>query len=113
MRPNEADYPGLCRVVWHDHIKEMTDLRAAERERCMIVVFELERALRALLNPDKINVASLGNAVPHLHWHVIPRFRDDRHYPGAIWAAPLRAGTIRALPEQFDELLRSQLKNLG
>jgi len=113
VRPNEADYPGLCRVVWHDHIKEMTDLRAAERERCMIVVFELERALRALLNPDKINVASLGNAVPHLHWHVIPRFRDDRHYPGAIWAAPLREGTIRALPEQFDELLRSQLKNLG
>ena len=50
----------------------------------------VEAALRELLHPDKINLASLGNMTPHLHWHVIPRFRDDPHFPNAIWSAPLR-----------------------
>ncbi|MCZ7565749.1 MAG: HIT family protein [Burkholderiales bacterium] len=88
---DEPDYPGFCRVVLARHVREMTDLAPAERERLMRVVFAVEAALRALLAPDKVNLASLGNAVPHLHWHVIPRFRDDRHFPSPVWAAPARA----------------------
>jgi diadenosine tetraphosphate (Ap4A) HIT family hydrolase len=42
------------------------------------------------MQPDKMNLASLGNMTPHVHWHVVPRFRDDRHYPNPIWAAPRR-----------------------
>ena len=38
---------------------------------------------RDACEPDKMNLASLGNMTPHVHWHVIPRFRDDRHFPGA------------------------------
>jgi len=57
----------------------------------MRAVFATEQALREALAPDKVNLASLGNVVPHLHWHVIPRFRDDRHFPAPIWAAPARA----------------------
>jgi diadenosine tetraphosphate (Ap4A) HIT family hydrolase len=53
-------------------------------------VFALEAALRELLRPDKINLASLGNMTPHLHWHVIPRFRDDPHFPNPIWGARQR-----------------------
>jgi diadenosine tetraphosphate (Ap4A) HIT family hydrolase len=41
-----------------------------------------------------MNLASLGNMTPHVHWHVIPRFEDDRHYPGPIWAAPKRAAAV-------------------
>ena len=52
----------------------------------------------AFVNPDKINLASLGNMVPHLHWHVIPRFRDDRHFPEPIWGAPQRNGAVHAAP---------------
>lgn len=52
----------------------------------MNVVFAVESALRTLVAPDKINLAALGNMVPHLHWHVIPRWHDDSHFPGAIWA---------------------------
>ncbi|MNC89752.1 hypothetical protein D3C83_57330 [compost metagenome] len=56
----------------------------------MRVVFGVEAGLRELLRPDKINLASLGNAVPHLHWHVIPRFRNDPHFPSPIWASAAR-----------------------
>ena len=84
------DYPGFCRVIWQAHVREMTDLSAADRRHLMAVVFATEAALRVSYRPDKINLASFGNVVPHLHWHVIPRFADDRHFPAPIWATPER-----------------------
>ena len=88
----DPDYPGFCRVILNRHVKEMTDLPAAERLHLMRTVFAVETALRELLHPEKVNLASLGNQVPHLHWHVIPRFADDKHFPDPVWAAALRAG---------------------
>lgn len=69
----------------------MTDLDPGERDRLMHVVWQCERVMRDVLAPDKINVASFGNAVPHLHWHVVARWRDDLRFPGAVWA-PVIAG---------------------
>lgn len=86
----DADYPGFCRVVWQDHVREMTDLAPAERERLMTIVWAVETTLRATLAPIKVNLASLGNVVPHLHWHVIPRFAEDPHFPDPIWVAKKR-----------------------
>ena len=83
---DDSDYPGFCRVILERHMSEMTDLSAPERERLMDAVFAAEAVLREVLAPDKINLASLGNVVPHLHWHVIPRYRDDPHFPNPIWA---------------------------
>lgn len=105
---DDADYPGFCRVILNAHVKEMTDLAEAERMRLMTVVFAVESAVREVLQPDKINLASLGNMVPHVHWHVIPRFADDRHFPDAIWAAPRRAGT-RDMPGDVRALLTDAL----
>jgi len=93
---DEAGYPGFCRVIWHAHIKEMTDLAEADRAHLMHMVFVVEKALRELLQPDKVNLASLGNAVPHLHWHVIPRYCDDSHFPNPIWGVSVRPP--RAVP---------------
>lgn len=94
----EPGYAGYCRVIWNAHVKEMTDLTEAERAHYMRVVFTLESALREQLRPDKINLASLGNATPHLHWHVIARFRDDPHFPNAVWGAPCRPRTTAENP---------------
>ena len=86
----EPGYPGFCRVIWETHVKEMTDLSDADRIHLMEVVFAVESVLRETLQPDKINLASLGNLVPHLHWHVIPRYTDDPHFPQPIWTNPQR-----------------------
>ena len=94
VRPAVEGYPGFLRVIVNRHVKEMTDL--AERERLMRVVFACESALRQTYRPDKVNLASFGNVVPHVHWHVIARFADDAHFPDAIWAAPKRAAKARA-----------------
>lgn len=84
----DVDYPAFTRVIWHAHCAEMTDLSPAEREALMRVVWEAEAVLREVFEPDKINLASFGNMVPHLHWHLIPRWRDDRHFPEPVWGAP-------------------------
>ncbi|AXE30232.1 HIT family protein [Chromobacterium phragmitis] len=96
---DEPGYPGFCRVVWKSHVKEMTDLSAADRQHLMDWVWRAEAAIRQTMRPAKINLASLGNVVPHLHWHVIPRFEDDAHFPSPIWAAPRREAPARGGPD--------------
>jgi diadenosine tetraphosphate (Ap4A) HIT family hydrolase len=107
----DDDYPGFCRVVLQRHVKEMTDLAAAERARLMDAVFAAETALRELMRPDKVNLASLGNMTQHLHWHVIPRFHDDRHFPQPVWAQAARPRPSRRAPEAraLSALLRARL----
>ena len=95
----DADYPAFCRVIWHGHVKEMTDLAPADRAHVMDWVYRTEAALRTLLNPDKINLASFGNMVPHLHWHVIPRFADDKHFPQPLWGLAQRDGVAHGMPQ--------------
>jgi diadenosine tetraphosphate (Ap4A) HIT family hydrolase len=86
----EADYPGFARVVWHAHVREMSDLADDDRLLLNDAVWKLEQAVREVMQPLKVNVASLGNVVPHLHWHVIPRYADDPHFPAPVWAQAVR-----------------------
>ncbi|HWL30113.1 MAG TPA: HIT family protein [Burkholderiaceae bacterium] len=104
---DDSAYPGYTRVIWHDHIAEMTDLPTAHRDELMHIVWQVERALRTCLGPDKVNLAQFGNMVPHLHWHIIPRWRADSHFPEAIWAPrPSRSDTqIAAWSSQKAALL--------
>jgi diadenosine tetraphosphate (Ap4A) HIT family hydrolase len=96
VRVDEPAYPGFCRVILKRHATEMTDLEEAERQALMAVVYAVEAAVRETMQPDKMNLASLGNMTPHVHWHVIPRFRDDRHFPTPVWAVPQRDGEVPA-----------------
>jgi diadenosine tetraphosphate (Ap4A) HIT family hydrolase len=109
---DDANYPGFCRVILNAHIKEMTDLPPEQRQRLMTVVFAVETAVREIVQPDKINLASLGNMVPHLHWHVIPRWRDDANFPDAIWASARRETARRDLPTDFRQQIQARIKTL-
>ncbi|MFM9967951.1 MAG: HIT family protein [Burkholderiales bacterium] len=95
---DDSDYPGFCRVILNQHAKEMTDLSDGERSRLMGLVFAVERVVRELAAPDKVNLASFGNAVPHLHWHVIPRWTNDKNFPHPIWANAMRESVARKAP---------------
>jgi diadenosine tetraphosphate (Ap4A) HIT family hydrolase len=109
-------YPGFCRVIWKAHVREMSDLAADDRDYCMRVVFAVEQVLRTALRPDKINLASLGNQVAHVHWHVIPRFADDPHFPQPVWGERQRPGgaTRRgADPAELARALAEALKNIN
>lgn len=106
-------FEGWCRVIWNDHISELTDLPESGRRAVLDAVVALEEALRAELSPFKINIASLGTGAPHLHFHVIPRFEDDPTFPDPVWLPPARTST-RALPDGFrDRMSRRLGERLG
>ena len=110
----EPGFPAFYRVVWNA-VAEFSSLSRGERIDCMDTVVVVERLLREELKPTKINLAALGNVVPHLHWHVIARFDWDSHFPGSVWAAPQRESNARKLLqlvsqcEQVNRLLAEQL----
>ena len=87
---NDQNYRGYCRVDLINHIKEMSDLDEAIRNEFMGVIFQMEKIVKEYLQPDKINLASLGNITPHLHWHIIPRYLSDNHFPDSIWSEKKR-----------------------
>jgi diadenosine tetraphosphate (Ap4A) HIT family hydrolase len=100
IRADEAGFPAFYRIVWNDHVAEFSELGAADRALCMEAVAVVEQCLRDHLAPDKINLAALGNMVPHLHWHVIARFKWDSHFPAPVWASAART----APPDQLRKL---------
>jgi diadenosine tetraphosphate (Ap4A) HIT family hydrolase len=94
--PDEPAWPAFTRVVFARHVAEMTDLDEGERTLLMEAVWRVERVMRRVLSPDKVNVASLGNLVPHLHWHLVPRWRGDANFPAPPWAPIDADGAVRA-----------------
>jgi diadenosine tetraphosphate (Ap4A) HIT family hydrolase len=96
-------------VIVNAHVREMTDLEPGQIARVMGAVFAVEDALRAVLAPLKINLASFGNMTPHVHWHVIPRFADDAHFPQPVWGARQRESHADAIAQRrarLPELMR-------
>jgi diadenosine tetraphosphate (Ap4A) HIT family hydrolase len=119
IRAQEAGFPAFYRVVWNAHVAEFSDLSATERAYCMEAVALVEQALREHLAPTKVNLAALGNMVPHLHWHVIARFDWDSHYPSPVWAVAQRPSpvaqedAVRRLLPQVEVSLVHQLALLA
>lgn len=106
---DDPDYPAFLRVILNAHVKEMTDLPETDQHALMRVVMASESALREVMAPDKINLASLGNVVPHLHWHVIPRFKADPHFPNPVWGNKQRDRRPHAAPADLDDRLAGAL----
>lgn len=113
VRVADADYPGFCRVIWKAHVREMSDLDPAAQLRLLRVVMAVETTVRRLFSPDKINLASFGNMVPHLHWHIIPRWRDDRHFPEPIWGRVQRETSVSRPPVDSRTLTAALLEALA
>lgn len=108
---SDDDVPGFIRVISTRHVAEMTDLAEEDARVILRLVLAVEGALRRIMQPDKVNLASLGNMVPHVHWHVIARYRDDAFFPNPIWGPRLRAspgGDVLAQRRaRFRELIAS------
>lgn len=114
IHAQEPGFPAFYRLVWQDHVREFSQLARADRLACLDALVTVEEVMLRHLQPSKVNLASLGNAVPHLHWHVIGRFEWDSHFPGAVWARPQRAADAARLQQVADRLpaLENELVSL-
>lgn len=108
---HNTGFEGWCRVIWTDHVRELSDLTSEQRDHIMDVVNAVEMGLIKLLVPAKINLAALGTAAPHLHFHIVPRFTDDPSFPDPVWLAPVRTSD-RILPSDFADAMKAHLAGI-
>jgi len=80
------DIPAFTRIILNRHIAEFSDLELNESLEISKAIYKIEKAMLKHIKPDKVNIASLGNYVPHLHIHIIPRYKNDSWYPDSIWS---------------------------
>jgi len=85
---NDSRFPWLILVPQRAGLVDLIDLKNSDYATCMNEVRQASEALREAFNPDKLNVAALGNVVPQLHVHVIARFRTDAAWPRPVWGGP-------------------------
>ena len=109
---DDEAFPGYIRVIWKAHVPEMTDLSDTDRELLYKVLLIVELTLRNTMQPDKINLAQFGNMVPHLHWHIIARYRDDSHFPESIWGTKQRDNNPETLQmrRKLALMMKTQLR---
>ena len=79
-------FPGYTLLFTRRHVTELFHLDRSVRSELMEEVSSVAAALHAVFQPDKINYELLGNMVPHIHWHLVPRFSCDPLWPRPIWA---------------------------
>lgn len=116
---HDHNFPGYFRVIWNEHVAEMSDLSEEDQQLLLRVLLTVEKVVREQMRPDKMNWAQFGNMVPHLHWHLIARYRDDSHFPESIWGPKQREVSdskvqqLRTLAQQTASQLTTELQGLS
>ena len=107
---NDANYPWLILVPRRPALVELIDLEENEQVQLMAEIDAAARALKAISECEKLNIAALGNQVPQLHVHVIGRRHTDAAWPKPVWGAVPPTAYIPAVRDGFVAALRRALQ---
>ncbi|MEQ8708178.1 MAG: HIT family protein [Rhodospirillales bacterium] len=110
---NDKTYPWLVLVPAKPGLKDFHDIAASDQLTLMQEIDLASRALVSIYNPDKMNVAALGNMTPQLHIHVIARYKNDPAWPGPVWGAVAAKKYGEAELAQMIEKIQAALKAVG
>jgi len=94
---HESEIPWL-KIFTTETYKELTDAPKALRSMLYEVMETIEEQMRAYYKPHKINIAAFGNYLPHLHIHVMARFKEDSYFPEPMWGEKQRDSGLQ-LPD--------------
>lgn len=84
----EQSHPGRCIVAYRDHVSELVDITDEERNAFFADVAHAARAIHAAFHPDKINYGAYGDTGCHLHFHLVPKYRDGYEWGGVFAMNP-------------------------
>jgi diadenosine tetraphosphate (Ap4A) HIT family hydrolase len=106
---HNSDIPWL-KIFTHSPHKEFSECSRDEKEMIWECLDIIEKEMLRYFNPAKINIASFGNMLPRVHWHVMARFEDDNHFPEPMWGSKQREGFVLTTPmEPFIEAMKLKL----
>lgn len=106
----DQSYQGRCVVALKEHKKELFELHSEELTTFMSEVSRVAGAINKLFFPDKINYAIYGDQVSHLHFHIVPKYKN-----GLLWGKPFGNnpdGKKILDSEEYDELINLLRQNL-
>jgi diadenosine tetraphosphate (Ap4A) HIT family hydrolase len=106
-------YRGYCVLVTKKHYKEMTDIQEPERSSLFQEMMRAHSAIEEAFAPKKMNMCSLGNVVPHIHWHFFPRYADDENFTSPPWLQMQYFESVKPTSAERDELIECIRKKLG
>lgn len=81
-------FPWLLLIPQRDGATEWMDLDRDDQHQLSDEIAICSHIFKALVTPDKLNIATLGNQVSQLHIHLIGRYRDDPSWPNPVWGGP-------------------------
>ncbi|MDA7705507.1 HIT family protein [Rickettsiales bacterium] len=82
---NNKLYPWFILVPKRNNMKEITDLEFLDQQILLKEINDISKIIQNNYNPDKLNIAALGNVVPQLHIHIIARYKNDKTFPNPVW----------------------------
>ena len=105
----EQSHPGRCVVAYRDHVSELIDISAEERNAFMADVAQVTRAMQKAFNPEKINYGAYSDKLSHLHFHLAPKYVDGPDYGGTFQMNP---GQVYLTDEEYQALIEQIKANL-
>lgn len=105
----ESEIPWL-KVFTQKEYKEFSETPSEVKLEIFRVLDLIEKEMLGVYKPKKINIASFGNYVPHVHWHIMARFEEDSYFPDPMWGKKQREGTYKLKNfELFNKSLKEKL----
>lgn len=106
---HQSEVPWL-KIFTQRPVKEFSDCSAMEKSAIWHALDVIEKEMIAYYRPEKINIASFGNMLPHVHWHVTARFKEDSYFPEPMWGPKQREASLELPPmEPFLDRVRDAL----
>ena len=105
----EQSKPGRCIVAYKDHVSELVDLSDGERSAFFADVAQAARAIHAAFHPDKVNYGAYGDTGCHLHFHLVPKYRDGDEWGGVFQMNP---GRVYLSQAEYDSMIEKIKANL-
>ena len=108
----ESEIPWL-KIFTQKPYKEMSEVPSAVKFEIYDLLNLIEKEMLDYYRPKKINIASFGNYMPHVHWHIMARFEEDSYFPEPMWGTKQREMTL-TLPsfETFCDRVKERIRNV-
>lgn len=108
---HESEIPWL-KIFTHIPHKEFSECSNDEKKMVFDALDIIEKEMLTYFKPAKINIASFGNMLPRVHWHVMARFENDSYFPEPMWGSKQREGfELKAPMEPFLEKVKQELNS--